>query len=103
MKQPSNTPWWQPSNETKQVRVVKSKYNSNFFALAVVIALIAGAIGAVIGRGSSTDIGANLVDTKNIVERAPDSIAALAARVIPAVVSISVKASSGSDTGSGFF
>ena len=42
MKQPSNTPWWQPSNETKQVRVVKSKYNSNFFALAVVIALIAG-------------------------------------------------------------
>ena len=103
MKQPSNTPWWQPSNETKQVRVVKSKYNSNFFALAVVIALIAGAIGSVIGRGSSTDIGANLVDTKNIVERAPDSIAALAARVIPAVVSISVKASSGSDTGSGFF
>jgi putative serine protease PepD len=103
MKQPSNTPWWQPSNETKQVRVVKSKYNSNFFALAVVIALISGAIGAVIGRGSSTDIGANLVDTKNIVERAPDSIAALAARVIPAVVSISVKASSGSDTGSGFF
>ena len=103
MKQPSNTPWWQPSNETKQVRVVKSKYNSNFFALAVVIALIAGAIGAVIGRGSSSDIGANLVDTKNIVERAPDSIAALAARVIPAVVSISVKASSGSDTGSGFF
>ena len=103
MKQPSNTPWWQPSNETKQVRVVKSKYNSNFFALAVVIALIAGAVGAVIGRGSSTDIGANLVDTKNIVERAPDSIAALAARVIPAVVSISVKASSGSDTGSGFF
>ena len=103
MKQPSNTPWWQPSNETKQVRVVKSKYNSNFFALAVVIALIAGAIGSVIGRGSSTDIGANLVDTKNIVERAPDSIAALAARVIPVVVSISVKASSGSDTGSGFF
>jgi putative serine protease PepD len=43
------------------------------------------------------------VETKNTVERAPDSIAALAARVIPAVVSISVKGATISDTGSGFF
>ena len=99
MNQPSNTPWWLPSDEIKQVRVVQTKKNSNFIAIAVVIALIAGAIGAMIGRSSSTNIGANLVDTKNIVERAPDSIAALAARVIPAVVSISINSSSGS----GFF
>ena len=99
MNQPSNTPWWLPSDEIKQVRVVQTKNNSNFIAIAVVIALIAGAIGAMIGRSSSTNIGANLVDTKNIVERAPDSIAALAARVIPAVVSISINSSSGS----GFF
>ena len=99
MNQPSNTPWWLPSDEIKQVRVVQTKSNSNFIVIAVVIALIAGAIGAMVGRSSSTNIGANLVDTKNIVERAPDSIAALAARVIPAVVSISINSSSGS----GFF
>jgi putative serine protease PepD len=103
MKQPSSTPWWQPSGEIKQVRVIQSKSNTNFFVLAVVIALIAGGVGAVLGRSTTTNIGANLVETKNKVERAPDSIAALAARVIPAVVSISVKGSSGSGTGSGFF
>jgi len=103
MKQPSSTPWWQPSGEVKQVRVIQSKSNTNFFVLAVVIALIAGGVGAVVVRGTTTNIGANLVETKNKVERAPDSIAALAARVIPAVVSISVKGSSSSGTGSGFF
>ena len=103
MKQPSSTPWWQPSGEIKQVRVIQSKSNTNFFVLALVIALIAGGVGAVLGRSTTTNIGANLVETKNKVERAPDSIAALAARVIPAVVSISVKGSSGAGTGSGFF
>lgn len=99
MNQPSNTPWWLPSDEVKQVRVVQTKSNSNFIIFAVVIALVAGALGAMVGRSSSTNIGANLVDTKNTVERAPDSISALAARVIPAVVSISINSSSGS----GFF
>ena len=103
MKQPSDTPWWQASTEPKQVRIISSRSNSNFFVVAVVIALIAGGFGAAIGRGSATNIGANLVQTSNSIERAPDSIAALAARVIPAVVSISVKGSGGSGTGSGFF
>ena len=103
MKQPSDTPWWQASTEPKQVRIISSRSNSNFFVIAVVIALIAGGFGAAIGRGSATNIGANLVQTSNSIERAPDSIAALAARVIPAVVSISVKGSGGSGTGSGFF
>ena len=103
MKQLSDTPWWQASAEPKRVRIISSKSNSNFFVVAVVIALIAGGFGAAIGRGSATNIGANLVQTSNSIERAPDSIAALAARVIPAVVSISVKGSGGSGTGSGFF
>ena len=103
MKQPSSTPWWQPSGEIKQVRVIQSKSNTNFFVLEVVIALISGGIAEVVVRRTTTNIGANLVETNNKVERAPDSIAALAARVIPAVVSISVKGSSGSGTGSGFF
>jgi len=103
MRQPSETPWWQPSGQARQIQVVEKRSNSSFFVLVVIVALVAGGIGASIGRNTSTNLDANLVDTKNIVERAPDSIAALAARVIPAVVSISVKAPTGSDTGSGFF
>ena len=103
MRQPSETPWWQPSGQARQIQIVEKRSNSSFFVLVVIVALVAGGIGASIGRNTSTNLGANLVDTKNIVERAPDSIAALAARVIPAVVSISVKAPTGSDTGSGFF
>jgi len=103
MRQPSETPWWQPSGQARQIQVVEKRSSSSFFVLVVIVALVAGGIGASIGRNTSTNLDANLVDTKNIVERAPDSIAALAARVIPAVVSISVKAPTGSDTGSGFF
>jgi putative serine protease PepD len=103
MKQPSDTPWWQASAEPKQFQIIARKSNTNFFVAAVVVALVAGGLGSVIGRGSATNIGANLVQTSSSVERAPDSIAALAARVIPAVVSISVKGSGGSGTGSGFF
>lgn len=103
MKPPSDTPWWQSSAQTKPAQLVRVRINSNFFVLAIVIAIIAGGIGAVVGRNSSTNLGANLVQTNNSVERAPDSIAALAARVIPAVVSISVKGVNGSGTGSGFF
>ena len=103
MRQPSDTPWWQASAETKQVRIVSSRSTSNFFVVAVVIALIAGGFGAAIGRSSATNLGAILVQTTNSIERAPDSIAGLAARVIPAVVSIAVKGFSGSGTGSGFF
>ena len=103
MRPPSDTPWWQSDAETKPAQLVKARSNSNFFVIAVVIAVIAGGIGAVIGRSSSTNLGANLVQTNNTVERAPDSIAALAARVIPAVVSISVNGVTGSGTGSGFF
>jgi putative serine protease PepD len=103
MRPPSDTPWWQSDAETKPAQLVKARSNSNFFVIIVVIAVIAGGIGAVIGRSSSTNLGANLVQTNNTVERAPDSIAALAARVIPAVVSISVNGVTGSGTGSGFF
>lgn len=103
MRQPSDTPWWQASEQNQQPRVIQSRSNSNFLLIAVLVALIAGGFGAVIGRSSSTNLGANLVQTSNTVERAPDSIAALAARVIPAVVSISVKGAGSSGTGSGFF
>jgi len=103
MKQPLNTPWWQPAVENKTRIYIQKRNNSSLLVLVLVVALIAGAIGASIGRTTTQNIGANLVQTENVVERAPGSIAALAARLIPAVVSIAVSGGGNSGTGSGFF
>jgi putative serine protease PepD len=103
MKQPLNTPWWQPAVENKTRIYIQKRNNSSLLVLVVVVALIAGAIGASIGRTTTQNVGANLVQTENVVERAPGSIAALAARLIPAVVSIAVSGGRNSGTGSGFF
>jgi putative serine protease PepD len=103
MKQPLNTPWWQPAVENKSRIYIQKRSNSSLVVLVVVVALIAGAIGSIIGRTTTQNIGANLVQTENVVERAPGSIAALAARLIPAVVSIAVSGAGSSGSGSGFF
>jgi putative serine protease PepD len=70
------------------------------------MALIAGAIGGIAGNlanGSSLfDSQASLVATNNVVERSPESIAAIASRVLPSVVSISTRSRSGAGTGTGF-
>lgn len=103
MKEPLNTPWWQPAVEKQHRIYIQKRNNSSIIILVVVVGLISGAIGATIGRNTTDNLGANLVQTENVVERAPGSISALAARLIPAVVSISVNGSGGSGTGSGFF
>jgi putative serine protease PepD len=100
---PSDSPWWRPATQSSFNNAPAKQNNSFFIIASLVIALIAGGIGATIGRTSSSNISGSFVSTENTVERAPGSIADLAARVIPGVVSISVVASSGSDTGSGFF
>jgi len=100
---PSDSPWWRPATQSSFNNAPAKQSNSFFIIASLVIALIAGGIGATIGRTSSSNISGSFVSTENTVERAPGSIADLAARVIPGVVSISVVASSGSDTGSGFF
>lgn len=74
--------------------------------LAVGMALIAGAIGGIAGNlanGSSLfDTQVRLVATNNAVERAPESVAAIASRVLPSVVSISTRSRIGAGTGTGF-
>jgi putative serine protease PepD len=75
------------------------------FNVAVTMAVIAGAIGGVIGNagdGSLFDAGAKFVSVDNSIERAPDSISALAAKVLPSVVSISVRNGSKGGAGTGF-
>jgi putative serine protease PepD len=103
-------PWWQPVDSQPKSFTYNtfggssfSKKNPNSFLIlvTVLVSLVSGAIGATIGR--TTSGSANIVSTQNSIERAPDSIAGIAARVSPSVVEIDVTASSGSDTGSGFF
>jgi len=100
---PSDTPWWRPANQSLTQNSQPKQSNSFFIIASLVIALIAGGVGATIGRTTTSNISGNFVNTQNAVERAPGSIANLAARVIPGVVSILVEAAGGSDTGSGFF
>jgi putative serine protease PepD len=74
--------------------------------LAVGMALIAGAIGGIAGNlanGSSLfDSQVRLVATDSAVERSPESVSAIAARVLPSVVSISTRSQNGAGTGTGF-
>ncbi|PVU83596.1 peptidase S1 [Cellulomonas sp. WB94] len=76
-------------------------------ALVVVLALVAGAIGGVVGTRLLADD--HLVDAglpaaigTGAGDRAPESVAGIAARVLPSVVSIQVTGPDGSATGSGF-
>jgi putative serine protease PepD len=79
-------------------------------ALALVIALLAGAAGGAAGyllasreNDSVTVNGANLgAAPARSVERPANSIAGVAARVLPSVVQIKVKTATGGGTGSGF-
>ena len=75
------------------------------FNVAVTMAVIAGGIGGVIGNvggDSLLDAGAKFVSVNNSIERAPDSISALAAKVLPSVVSISIRNGSLGGAGTGF-
>ena len=75
--------------------------------VTVIIALIVGGVsgvgGAFLADRELISTNANLVSVNNTIERAPDSIAGIAQRVLPSVVSISTTSRAGSGTGSGFF
>ena len=86
--------WWQPPAQKKS-----SKGN------VILIALLAGSVGGILGvNASGGDIfnRVQLVSSTSTIERAPDSVAGIAQRVLPSVVSISTRTLNGSGTGSGF-
>ena len=70
--------------------------------LAVVAGLVGGAVGELSGGGSVLGHRVNLVSVSSVIERQPNSVAGIAQRVLPSVVSISTQTETGSDTGSGF-
>jgi putative serine protease PepD len=76
-------------------------------ALVVVLALAAGAIGGVVGTrlladDHLADAGLPAAVGTGAGDRAPESVAGIAARVLPSVVSIQITGPDGSATGSGF-
>ncbi|MDX6287818.1 MAG: hypothetical protein QOG53_3303 [Frankiales bacterium] len=81
------------------------------FVLLIIVALLAAGIGAAVGLNAADDRSAATThepvtlgspQSTTRVERQPNSFASIAARILPSVVQIDVKAGSGGDTGSGF-
>jgi putative serine protease PepD len=75
----------------------------------VVVALLVGAVGGAVGGflgsrfGSATvDPAVTIAPVNPAIERPAGSVAAIAARLIPAVVSVEVRTGDTGDTGSGF-
>ncbi len=103
---PPQTPWWVSDNQsaassysalTPVKRVIKVTWY-----MAIAMALIAGVAGGLIGK-VAFDNTPHLTTSNKVIDRAPDSIAGIAAKVSPSVVEIDSTTSGGSDTGSGFF
>ena len=90
-----DAPWWNSQDFSQSRRGVSP-------GSVVVLAIIAGIVGGVLGINATGGFfggTANLVSATNSVERKPDSVAGLANRVLPSVVSITTGSGS---SGSGF-
>lgn len=86
--------WWQSP--------APAKSGKGTFAL---IAVLAGAVGGFLGvnaAGGDFFNRVQLVSSTSTIQRAPDSVAGIAQRVLPSVVSISTRTLTGGGTGSGF-
>ncbi|WUH97325.1 trypsin-like peptidase domain-containing protein [Spirillospora sp. NBC_00431] len=80
-----------------------------FAIVALIIALVAGAVGAGVGviatddgDDGSVSLGGGDSDDSQVQARPPDSVAGVAQRVLPSVVMIRVQASQGEVGGTGF-
>ena len=95
---PNTGPWWVPASRNGRANFIT---RSN----AILLAFVAGLVGAIFGASSSGSLfgqSINLSRVTNSVERPPGSVADLAQRVIPSVVSIEASSKDGGSTGTGF-
>ena len=86
--------WWQSPTPAKSGK-----------GTVALIAVLAGSLGGFLGvnaAGGDLFNRAQLVSSTSTIQRAPDSVAGIAQRVLPSVVSISTRSISGAGTGSGF-
>lgn len=103
---PTQTPWWVAERQVmaaSSATLLPVKRGIHFtWYIALAMSLIAGLVGALVGK-AAFDNNPHLVTSGQIIERAPNSIAGIAARVSPSVVEVDSTTPTGSDTGSGFF
>ena len=110
------SPWWIAANNSagqternaRNVRMGRTSSRSVqgrtiSMSVAIVMTLSAGIIGGVVGKSIITAQNTGLATSHSNIDRAPNSIAGIAARVSPSVVSINSRSNQGEDTGSGFF
>jgi putative serine protease PepD len=97
----------QPQPTAKPARPLPPPSWSVVAILALVTALLGGAISGLVVRHAdhastvnTVTLGASAGGSASI-QRAPDSVSAVARKILPSVVSVIVKTSSGGDTGSG--
>lgn len=92
----ANSPWWNaPSSSVRKISLRSA------VALILVAGVVAGAFGAA-SSGSLFGYSTRIVLSNSTIERAPESVAGIAERVLPSVVSIEAEGSDGGSTGSGF-
>lgn len=92
------TPWWIAPSRTGLGRTITLR---TALLIALVVGLIAGTFGAA-SSGSLFGRSVNLVKSTAAIERPAGSVAEIAQRVLPSVVSIETQSSDGGSSGSGF-
>lgn len=103
---PTQTPWWvsdgvSMASTFAPVAPLKRVVQVTWY-MALAMSLIAGVVGALIGK-TAFDGSNHLITSSSIISRAPNSVAGIAARVLPSVVEVDSSTSAGTDTGTGFF
>lgn len=91
-------PWWVAPSDRGLGRKISLR---SAILFAIVVGVIAGAFGAS-STGSLFGHSVNLVKSTSAIERPVGSVAEIAQRVLPSVVSIEAQSSDGDSTGSGF-
>jgi len=92
----SQGPWWGvPTSSGKNISLRSA------IVLALIVGITAGAFGAS-SSGSLFGYSTRIVRSNSTIERPADSVAGIAKRVLPSVVSIEAKDADGGATGSGF-